>query len=96
MEAARREVNAQEMAEIPRARLEPLDIDLGEISDNTEHDMILANTGQVGLASFPQCPLRFSCRGLFTYSGAQFLLKKALFRKDANVRRNNNLFCSPF
>ena len=50
VEAARREMDADELAKVPKAKLEPLFLDFGRISRNVEQDIILTNTGQVSLA----------------------------------------------
>ena len=48
VEAARREVDADELAQVPRAELEPRFLDFGVVSCDIERDLVLTNTGQVG------------------------------------------------
>ncbi len=47
VEAARRKLDAAEIAAIPRARLEPLFIDFGLVSGDAQQEVTLMNTGQV-------------------------------------------------
>lgn len=49
IEAARRELDAHEVAQIPRAELSPLFVDLGVISSDVKCDITLTNTGQVNM-----------------------------------------------
>lgn len=52
VEAARREVDAEELAQIPRAELEPCFLDFGFVSCDVERDLVLTNTGQVSSTLF--------------------------------------------
>ena len=59
--AARRKMDADELAKVPRAKLDPLFLDFGRISCNVERDVILTNTGQVSFAQTgSECP-SFQC-----------------------------------
>lgn len=49
VEAARRKVDAAEIAAIPRARLEPLFLNFGLVSGDTLREATLINTGQVSM-----------------------------------------------
>ena len=49
VEAARRKVDAAEIAAIPRARLEPLLLDFGLVSGDMRREASLINTGQVSM-----------------------------------------------
>ena len=48
VEAARRDMDAHEIAQIPRAKLEPLFVDFGLIAKDGQQHITLTNTGQVG------------------------------------------------
>ena len=48
MEAARRDIDAHEIAQIPRAKLEPLFVDFGSVTKDAQQHITLTNTGQVG------------------------------------------------
>ena len=60
VEAARREVDAKELAQIPKAKLEPLFLDLGLITCDVKRDIVLTNTGEVSIfqlkIDFLSCP----------------------------------------
>ena len=49
VEAARRKVDAAEIAAIPRACLEPLFLDFGLVSRDMRREASLINTGQVSM-----------------------------------------------
>ena len=48
VEAARRDIDAHEIAQIPRAKLEPLYVDFGPVVKDTQQHITLTNSGQVG------------------------------------------------
>ena len=47
MKAARREVDAGDSAKMPRAKLEPIFLNIGNITGDIKRDIILTNTGKV-------------------------------------------------
>ena len=48
VEAARRDIDAHEIAQIPRAKLEPLYVDFGCVAKDAQQHITLTNSGQVG------------------------------------------------
>ena len=48
VEAARRDIDAHEIAQIPRAKLDPLFVDFGLVAKDAQQQITLTNTGQVG------------------------------------------------
>ena len=48
VEAARRDIDAHEIAQIPRAKLEPLYVDFGCLAKDAQQHITLTNSGQVG------------------------------------------------
>ena len=55
IEAARRELDAHEIAQIPRAELSPLFVDLGIISQDVNREITLTDTGQVSMIPSRSC-----------------------------------------
>ena len=47
VEAARRDIDAHEIAQIPRAKLEPLYVDFGPVVRDAQQHITLTNSGQV-------------------------------------------------
>ena len=48
VEAARRDIDAREIAQIPRAKLEPLYVNFGFVAKDAQQHITLTNCGQVG------------------------------------------------
>lgn len=88
VEAARREVDADELARIPRLLLEPLFLDLGLVSCDVKRDIILTNTGQVSIAQVRDaCPSCQCAEEILTLSlipsSVHVIIKSAAFVTDA-------------